>query len=202
MFVDMLSGVPSFGAPEFLMGLAALAEMGHYYNLPVFGYAGCSDSKVLDQQAAIESAMSIYMAALTGSNLVHDVCYLESAMASSYEMVVLGNEIIDVVKQMMKGIEFNAETMAVDVIDQLGPAGNYLEAEHTFKHYKDNWYSELIDRRNYEGWERTGKLTMGDRLNRKAKEILDTHTPEPFPEDVQRGVHEIIERAEARRTRA
>jgi trimethylamine--corrinoid protein Co-methyltransferase len=193
MFTDMRTAVPSFGAPEFLMGLAALAEMGHYYDLPIWGYAGCSDSKALDQQAAVESVMSIYMAALTGSNLVHDVCYLESAMASCYEMVVLGNEMIAMVKQMMKGIEFTPETMAIDVIDQVGPTGNYLTAEHTLKHFRKNWYSDLIDRQNRESWEQAGKLTMGERLNRKVKGILASYAPEPFPDDVQRAVRKIIE---------
>ena len=196
MFTDMRSTVPSFGAPEFLMGLAALAEMGHYYGLPIWGYAGCSDSKALDQQAAMESVMSIFMAALTGSNLVHDVCYLESAMASCYEMVVLGNEMIGMVKQMMKGIEFTAETMAIEAIDQLGPTGNYLTAEHTLKHFRKNWYSDLIDRQNYTDWERAGKLTMGERLNRKVQDILSSYMPEPFPDNVQRAVRRLIEKTE------
>jgi len=197
MFLDMRTTVLSQGAPEFWMGLAAMAEMGHYYNLPIFGYAGLTDAPILDEQAAIESAMSIFISALSGAHLVHDVCYLDTAMASAYEVTVLGNEIIAMVKQMMKGIEFNKETMAIDVIDKVGPGGDYLTEEHTLKHFRDNWYPELLFRGNYEAWVQEGKLTLGDRVNRRVKEILETHVPKPFPEDVQRKVREIIEKAEA-----
>lgn len=196
MFLDMRTAVLSQGAPEFWMGLAAMAEMGHYYNLPIFGYAGLTDAPILDEQAAIESAMSIFISALSGAHLVHDVCYLDTALVSAYEVTVLGNEIIAMVKEIMKGIEFTEETMALDVIDQVGPAGNYLGEEHTLKHFRDNWYPELLFRGDYKAWVRDGKLTLGDRVNRKVKEILETYSPKPFPEDVQRKVREILEEAE------
>jgi len=197
MYFDMKTTVPSQAAPEFWLTLAAQAEMGHYYNLPIFGYAGLTDAVTLDQQAAAESAMSIFISALSGAHLVHDVCYLETAMASAYEVTVLGNELIGMVKQIMKGIEFNEETLAVDVIDRVGPGGHYLLDDHTLRHYRDCWYPELFFRGNLQAWEREGKQTLWDRVNRKVKDILAGHQPKPFPEDVVSRVREIIDVTEA-----
>ena len=130
---------------------AALAEIAHYYRLPMFSTAGCSDSKVMDQQAAIESALSCLMAALSGANLVHDVGFLENGLIGSYEMLVITNEVIAMVKRIMRGIEVNEESLALDVINKVGPGGNFLLEEHTLHHFrKELWHPELMDRNNYE----------------------------------------------------
>jgi trimethylamine--corrinoid protein Co-methyltransferase len=181
---DMSSTVFSYGAPELNLCVAALADLGHYYRLPIYGTAGCSDSKLCDQQAAIESALTVYTAALSGANLVHDTGLLESAMTLSLEMMVMTDEIIGRVRKIMGGFEINKETLALDVINRVGPGGHFLAEEHTLEHFRKAWYPTVSDRRRFDDWVAEGSLSMGDRLNGKVKEIIRTHRCEPLGEDV------------------
>ncbi len=198
LLMDMSTTVAAYNAPEFLMALAAWADLAHYYKLPVWSFAGCSDSKVFDQQAALEGAMITFVAAFSGGNLIHDVGYIESGLTTSFEMLVVSDEAIGMVKRFMQGIEVNEETLALDVIDKVGPGGHFLAEDHTYRHFRENWFPKLIDRGNYESWVEEGKRTLGQRASDKVKEILETHTPEPLPEEVKEELSKIIERAERR----
>ncbi|OQY31035.1 MAG: hypothetical protein B6243_09120 [Anaerolineaceae bacterium 4572_5.2] len=99
--IDMASTLVSYGAPEMSLWASALAEMGHYFHLPVFSTAGCTDAVTFDQQAAAESAMSCLMAALSGANLVHDVGFMEAANSASLEMIVASDEYISMIRTIM-----------------------------------------------------------------------------------------------------
>ena len=195
--MDMREAILSYGAPELSLLSAALTEIAHFYRLPMFGTAGCSDAKVLDEQAAVESAISCLMSALSGAHLVHDVGFLEYALTGSYEMVVLTDEIIGMVKRIMGGIDVSRETLAVDVIDRVGPGGNFLVEAHTLKHFRqEQWFPDLVDRRTYENWTKAGAKTMGQRAKEKVKKILDEHRPEPLPPDRRRAIAEIVARGD------
>jgi trimethylamine--corrinoid protein Co-methyltransferase len=196
--MDMVTTLAAYGAPEFMLSVAAWADLAHYYRLPVWGYAGCSDSKVFDQQAALEGAMNTLMATLSGQNLVHDVGYIESGITTSFEQLVSSNEVIGMAKQIAKGIEISEETLALDVIDKVGPGGHFLGEDHTLRHFRGNWFPELINRDNCESWVEKGEKTLGQRANEKVREILETHAPEPLPEEVKGKLKAIIERAEKR----
>ena len=100
----------SYGCPEFNLMHAALTEMAHYYRLPLWGTAGCSDAKTLDQQAAAEAAVSIMASALSGTNMIHDVGYIEGGNTSSLAQLVMCNEIIGYVKRLLKGIRVDDTT--------------------------------------------------------------------------------------------
>ncbi len=91
--------------------------------------------------------------------------------------------------------------MAIDVIDEVGPAGHFLSTDHTYRHFKENWFPKLFDRSTYETWRVNGGLTLGERAAARAREILETHQPALLSEDVKAELKSIIERAEAR-TRA
>lgn len=196
--MDMATMLAAYGAPEFMLSVAAWADIAHYYRLPVWGYAGCSDSKVFDQQAALEGAMNTLMATLSGQNLIHDVGYIESGLTTSLEQLVSSDEVIGMAKQIAKGIEISEETLALDVIDTVGPGGHFLGEEHTLRHFRENWFPALIDRSNYESWVGKGKKTLGQRANERVREILEAHVPEPLPEEVRGKLKAIIERAEKR----
>jgi trimethylamine--corrinoid protein Co-methyltransferase len=196
--LDMRTTMLAYNTPEMYLTLAAWADLAHYYKLPVWSFAGTSDSKGFDEQAALEGAMVTLVAALTGGNLIHDVGYIESGLTTSFEMLVLSDEIISLVKAFMSGVEINEETLALDVIDQVGPGGHFLDTEHTYKHFREHWYPTLVDRGNYESWVTKGKKTLGERVQEKVRDILKTHVPEPLPEAVQQEVGRIIERAEQR----
>ena len=196
--MDMRTSVAAYGAPELQLAGAALADMAHYYRLPRFSGAGASDSKVLDQQAMIEGTMSTVMQALCGANLVHDVGYLESGLTGSYEMVVAMDEVIGMVKRIMTGIEINDDTLALDVIDRVGPGGQFIDDEHTLRLFREGWFPRLLDRRNYESWAGDGKKTMGERLNERVREVLSGHVPDPLPSETVGRIKKVIQAAETR----
>ena len=190
--MDMQTTIFSYGAPEFHLLSAGMADLCHYYGLPVYSTAGCSDSKVLDQQAAIEASMSCMVTAMAGANLIHDVGYLESGLTGPFEMIVMTDEILNMVKRIMRGINVSPETIALDVIDRVGPGGHYMADDHTYENFKkEMWFPQLINRQRYEAWEKDGSKTMGDRLNAKVKSILEEHTPDPVPEKLAQEIHAI-----------
>jgi trimethylamine--corrinoid protein Co-methyltransferase len=190
--LDMRSTIDSYGDPN---NRVMLVELAHRYGLPIFGLTGCSDSKLPDEQAAAEAAFSILLETLAGAQLAHDVGYLDSGMTNSIEQIVICDELIAYTKRFMKGLEINAETLALDVIDQIGPDGDFLGSSHTRKHYKEDWYPTLFDRHNYEAWERAGAKSMRQRAREKALDILANHRPEPLPLEVQEELDRIVEEA-------
>ncbi|MBW2592579.1 MAG: trimethylamine methyltransferase family protein [Deltaproteobacteria bacterium] len=136
---------------------SACCDLYHWYGLPVWGEAGCSDSKSLDEQAAMESMASIMMAALDGCNLVHDVGYLGQGLIGSPAAIVMCDEIISYVKRMMKGFDISSERLGLDVIDEIGPGGNFLSHEHTLKYFREeHWVPQQINRQNPEAWLQKG----------------------------------------------
>jgi trimethylamine--corrinoid protein Co-methyltransferase len=198
LFMDMSQGLISYAAPEFMLGNTAFAEMCHYYGIPIFAFSGCSDAKVFDQQATAEGAIWMILTALGGGNLIHDVGYIESGITTSYEQIVAMDEVAGLVKRFLGGIEINAETIALDVIDQVGPGGHYLEHAHTYEHFRENWVPNLFDRTSREQWEGEGQLTMGDRVTAKVQEIFETHQPQKLENSTAKELDKIVQKAEKR----
>jgi trimethylamine---corrinoid protein Co-methyltransferase len=182
--VDMASGAISYGAPLFMTSVAAIAEIAQYYGLPAWGYSGCTDAKVFDEQAAADAGMWTMISALSGSNLVHDVGYLESGLTSSYEMIVFSDEMIAKTRSMFGEVRMDRDAMAVDAIHRVGPGGEFLTDPHTYKNFRAGYFPTLEDRSNYENWVAGGSLAMRDRVNAKVRGILETHKPLPIPTDL------------------
>ncbi len=197
--MDMSTSILSYGAPEMVLLSAAMTDVAKWLRLPMFSTAGCSDSKVLDQQAAIESAVSVVVAALSGANLIHDVGYLESGLLGSFDMLVMSNEVIGLAKRILSGITVTPETLAVDVIERVGPGGQYLTQEHTRRHFRaETWLPTLMDRQMRRGWEASGRKTMADRVRAKVLDILEHHQPMPIPAEVEARLKAIVAEADAR----
>jgi trimethylamine--corrinoid protein Co-methyltransferase len=187
--LDMRTTVDVYADPT---NRVMLVELAHRYNLPIFGLTGCSDSKLPDEQAAAEAAFSIILETLAGAQMAHDVGYLEGGMTNSIEQIVICDELIGYTKHFMRPLEINEDTLALDLIDQIGPDGDYLSSDHTLKHFREDWYPKLFDRRNFDDWKRSGAKTLRQRAREKALKILDTHTPEPLPADIQAQVDAIV----------
>lgn len=197
--MDMSSTILAYGAPELSLQSAALSEMARYVGLPVWSTAGVTDSKELDEQAAIEDAISILFAGLSGADLVHDVGFLESAITGSLQNAVMCDEIIGFVKRILRGIEVTPETLATRVIRDVGPGGHYLATDHTLEHFRDEfWFPRTIDRSRWEDWVAEGRLTLGDRVQNYLNELLDEHQPVPLPPEVQARIDAILAKAEQR----
>ena len=197
--MDMATSILSYGAPELSLVSAAATDVAKWLGLPMFSTAGCSDSKTLDQQAAVEATMSVVLAALSGANLIHDVGYLESGLLGSFDMLVMANEVIGMAKHVLGGVAVTPETLAVDVVERVGPGGHYLTQEHTRQHFRTQfWFPELMDRQQRRSWEAGGSKTMADRVREKVIRILEHHEPAPIPAGVQSRLHDIIAQADAR----
>jgi trimethylamine--corrinoid protein Co-methyltransferase len=193
--MDMKTTISVYGAPEFQLARVAVAEMGQFYGLPTWGYAGHSDSCVMDEQAATDAAFSVLIALLSGHNLVHDVGYLEAGLTTSPEMVVFTAEMISMLGHFMNGVSLDAESLALEVIHQVGPGGDFLTARHTLKHFRELWQPSLFDRRRADDWVAAGSKRLNQRLRDKTVAIIEEHQPEPLPDSVQEELAYVLRQA-------
>jgi trimethylamine---corrinoid protein Co-methyltransferase len=194
--MDMKAAQICYASPEFQLTKTAVAELGRWYGLPTWGYAGCSDAKLFDEQAALEAMLSVLMAKLSGGNLIHDVGYMESGLTLSHEMIVLTDELVAMCDNLVKGIEVSPEMMLLDELHNVGPGGHFLSTEETMARFRSFWYPGLLDRMRRETWLENGGLTLGERLRGKVKDILKGHQPAPLPEDRLSGIQEVLAQVE------
>ncbi|MBE0411054.1 MAG: trimethylamine methyltransferase family protein [Anaerolineales bacterium] len=201
------------GAPVFIPGWGALAldmrttvmsytgpdhhgvtqSIAHHLGLPMFAKAGVSDAKLIDQQAGIEAALTLLYDAVVGSQIVHDVGYLESGMTSALTQIVICDEILTWIKRALKPVEINDETLALDLIDEVGPDGQYLNTQHTLRHFREQWHPQLFDRNNYQGWKKKGSKTLAQRAAERVEEILASHKPEKLDQHVQEMIRSYVQ---------
>jgi trimethylamine--corrinoid protein Co-methyltransferase len=195
--MDMQTTVFSYGAPEFQRGNTLMAEMAHHFDLPNFGTAGTSDAQTFDGQAMLEAACSCMMAALAGANLVHDVGLLGNATVVMPAMIVATDEIIALLNLLLGAVEVTNETLLLDVFEQVGPRGEFVTHPHTFDHFRDVWYPDLLFRAGAEAWATSEQATFEQRVNAKACALMEQHEPARLPEDVAEAILAIVARAEA-----
>jgi trimethylamine--corrinoid protein Co-methyltransferase len=197
--MDMKTGVFSYGSPEWMLSNIALAQLGRYYNLPVWSTGGCSDSKVLDSQASLEAALTLFTATSTGANLIHDFGFLDFGMTGSLELVTICDEITSLIERVLCGIEVNEETIAIDVIEKVGPGGHFLTQKHTLKFYRRaQWFPTILDRNRRSAWNLEGSKDLVQRAKEKTIKILESHQPNPLPKDIGSDLDNVVERAERR----
>jgi len=197
--MDMNAMILTYGAPELCLIMAGATELAHYVGIPLWQTGGCTDSKCLDEQAALEGALSSYFSALSGGDLCHDVGYTESGMTGSIFQTVMMDEAIGYSRRITRGIEVNEDTLATDVIHNVGPDGHYLYEDHTMRHFKTEfWYPTLCDRRNYEEWEAAGAKPMRQRVIDRTHAILGSHTPSAVRPETVEAIRTVMDAAEER----
>jgi trimethylamine---corrinoid protein Co-methyltransferase len=188
---DMRSGLCGMASPEAGLLQGALAEIGRYFGLPSWGYAGTTDSKMLDAQAGIESVFNMMAQGLSGVNVIHDLGYMDMGMICSADMLVLGNEVAGMIKRFAGGINTEPEHLAVDVIQKVGAGGNYLQEAHTHKHFKQCWYPELFTRQSYGSWEKSDGKSLAEKCNEKVQKVLEEHKPLALEEKLMQRLVDI-----------
>lgn len=192
-------GVPGWsGGPynlQTMVGSYCLADeqgvataMGKYYRLPVFGLAGSTDSKALDQQAGAECALGLLISRLNGENIVHDLGFMDAGLQGSLQLIAISNDLLGWIRAATSKVVVNDETLALDVIEELGPTGNYLEHAHTYKHFREAHYSKLADRNIFSNWQDKGSQTMAERSAQQVDKILKEHKPRVLPRDIQKAL--------------
>lgn len=162
------------------MGLinAAGAQMAQFYHLPFYATGGMTDSKLLDIQGGYESAITSLLCALAGANFIHDAAGLmEFALTVCYEKYVVDNEILGMVMRAVEGITVNDDTLAFDLIKQIGPGGNFVASKHTRRFMrKEHYQPSLSDRNSREEWEAKGGEPTWRRAAKMVPEIIAAHS--------------------------
>ena len=150
---------------------------------------------MLDTQAAYESAITLMMAQMAGGNFIlHAAGIIETYNCTSYEKLVMDNEIIGYMKRINQGVTVDEETLAYDVIEEIGPEGTFLVHDHTLEFFRDEFYRPtLSDRRAYEQWKNTGAKSAEVRANEKWKNILDHYGESTLPNDVDAELQKFME---------
>jgi trimethylamine--corrinoid protein Co-methyltransferase len=146
----------------------------------------------MDEQAAADSAFSVLVALLAGNNLVHDVGYLEAGLTTSPEMIVFTAEMIAMMRRFVGGMALDAEALALEVIHEVGPGGDFLTAKHTLRHFRELWQPALFGRRRAEEWIAAGSQHLGARLRDRTVALLQEHKPEPLPDGVRQEIEDIL----------
>jgi len=197
--MDMQTTIMAYGSPEMALLSAGYTDITKWLGVPMYETAGCSDSKIFDEQAAMEGAINIATAGLIGGNMIHDVGYIESGLTSSPDMMVASDEIIDMVKRIMRGIPVTDETKALEVIEKVCPAGHFLDQDHTYERFKTEiWRPKMIDRQVWENWEKAGSKTYQQRVRERVIELLEMETEPLLDEAMYKELRRICELADAR----
>ena len=182
------------GAVEMGLINAAVAQMAQFYGIPFYATAGMSDSKLPDVQTGYEKATTSMLVALAGANYIHDTAgLLEFAMTACYEQYVIDDEINGMVMRTLRGVEFDEDTLALDVIKNVGPTGNFVEESHTMKHLRSEFFfPKVSDRLLREEWVEKGAKDGRERAREIAKNILANHQPVPIAPEIARKIRETI----------
>jgi trimethylamine--corrinoid protein Co-methyltransferase len=189
----------TFVSPYSYAERGIIRSVSQRYGLPTFSLSGCSDSKSVDQQAAAEAALTLMADVLMGGNIVHDLGYLESGLTFSFVQLAICDQMVNWIRAFFSPVELNDETIALDVVAQVGPGGQYLKHKHTRQNYRQHWYPDLFERGNYADWTQKGGQTLAERAAARVQRLLDEHRPEPLPDGIKARLHEIVVRAEAKR---
>ena len=191
--LDMATSQSSYNAPEYLMGYVCAVEIARWLDLPNWGYAGTTDAQVIDAQAGMEAAELTFLSLAAGSNLNHDIGYIDYGMTASLELIVIMDEYLSLNRRLFAGVEVSPETLALETIRQVGPGGDFLSSRHTAKHVRTaQWRPTIINRQGYVRWQEEGGLDLREKARRKALQLLETHQPEPLADGVAARIDALV----------
>jgi trimethylamine--corrinoid protein Co-methyltransferase len=179
------------GGVECGMMNAAIHQLAAHIQVPNYNSAGLSDSKLPDAQAGWEKAMTILLAAMGGSNYMHHSAgMLESMLTVAHEQYVIDDEIIGMACKVLKGIEVDGDHLALEVIDSVGPAGNYMMSPHTMKYMRSEYFqgNGVTDRKIRDQWEQDGSMDSRERAKTIVRKILDADETPNIPPEVDQAI--------------
>lgn len=177
-----------FGAVENGIMNAACAQLAAYYNLPLYSTGGVTESKVFDVQNGYEKCMNNLLPAMAGAQLIHNAAgQIDSSMAVSYEQYVLDDEILGAIGRVLQGVVVTPETLAGELISEVGPGGHFLAQAHTLKFMHDELYMPpTAVRHNYAAWEKNGCKNMVENAREEVEKVLAEHRSIPLPDDLEK----------------
>ena len=179
--VDMRSGSPCFGTPEYAKAAQASGQLARRYGIPMRS-SNVTSSNTVDAQSTYESGMSLW-AAITGhaNIIVHAAGWLEGGLTASFEKLIVDAEMLQMMAEYLRPIEVNDETLAIDAILEAGAGGHFFGVAHTMSRFEDAFYQPFLsDSRNFENWQEGGSLNAQDRANRIWKQLLREYQQPPL----------------------
>ncbi len=196
--VDMRSGSPAFGTPEYAKGAIASGQLARRYGLP-WRSSNATASNVVDAQAAYELEMAVWGAVMGGVNLLYQGAgWLEGGLTASFEKLILDAEILQMIAEVLVPFPVDEASLAFDAIAEVGPGGHFFGTSHTLERYESAFYRPLLsDWRNFETWQADGARTATQRANAIWHQLLDAYVPPPL----EPGVADELDAFVARRKR-
>ena len=195
--MDPRTSICSFGSPEQVLMGVAMVQIARCYGFPVYVNLGITDSKLLDAQAGIEKGAGLLVGALAGADMFGHAGICGTDHGASLAWLLLDNELMAYAKRVVRGFDVTPETLATEVIQAVGPGGNYLAEEHTLRHFRrEIWLpGSAWTRQTWDGWEQEGRTSMGQRAAAEVRRILSDHRPPPVDEALAREIDRIVNAA-------
>jgi len=193
--VDMRSGSPAFGTPEYTKAAQASGQLARHYGLP-FRSSNTTAANTVDAQAAYESQMSLWGAVLGGANLVnHAAGWLEGGLTASYEKLIIDAEMLQMMAEYLQPIVVDDDSLGLDAIADVGPGGHFFGSPHTMERYETAFYAPLVsDWRNFETWAEAGSVDARERAHRIWRQLLDESVSPPLDAAVDEELTEFVVR--------
>ncbi|MGB3900803.1 MAG: trimethylamine methyltransferase family protein [Mesorhizobium sp.] len=193
--VDMKSGAPAFGTPEYMKAQLVGGQLARRYKIPYRTSNVCAANAV-DAQAAYESVFSLWGAMQGGGNmLMHGAGWLEGGLRCSYEKTILDIDLLQMVAEFLTPLDFSEDALAIDAIRDVGPGGHFFGTQHTQDRYKAAFYSPIVsDWRNFETWAEAGSPTAVERANRVWKERLAGYQEPPMDPAIREELNAFVDR--------
>ncbi len=183
--VDMKSGAPAFGTPEYAKATLAGGQLARRVGVP-YRTSGVNAANTVDSQAAYEAMMSLWPAVMGHGNMIkHAAGWLEGGLTASFEKMVIDAELLQMMTDVLLPLEVNDDTLGLQAIREVGPGGHFFGAAHTLARFETAFYSPLVsDWRNFETWDEAGAPITFDHASRMVKRLLDAYQPPPLDEAI------------------
>ena len=193
--VDLRSGSPAFGTPEYTRAAQAGGQLARRYGLP-YRSSNTTAANTVDAQAAYESAMSLWGAIAGGANLVnHAAGWLEGGLTASFEKLIVDAEMLQMMVEYLQPIVIDDDSLGLAAIDEVGPGGHFFGSPHTMERYETAFYTPLLsDWRNFESWAENGSEDATVRANRIWKQILAEYEQPPLDARIDEELTEFVAR--------
>lgn len=196
--VDMQSGAPAFGTPEFMQSAMITGQLTRRYNVP-YRSSGVNAANALDAQAAYESVFSLWGAIMGGAHmLIHAVGWMEAGLRASFEKMILDADLCAMVMRFMEPIDFTEGGLALDAVRDVGPGGHFFGTPHTLERFRDAFYKPLLsDWRNYETWDEAGRPEAKQKMVELVDVFMSSYEEPPIDPAVRGELEDFVERRRA-----
>ena len=193
--VDMKSGAPAFGTPEYARAVLAGGQLARRYRIP-YRTSNVNAANCVDAQAAWESGMSLWSAALAHGNMIlHSGGWLEGGLCASFEKLIIDMEMAQMMAETLQPITVDDASLALDAIREVGAGGHFFGAAHTLARYQNAFYAPIVsDWSNFETWQENGAQTATQRAHQLYKDLLDAFEPPPLAPGVREELEEFVAR--------